>query len=77
MKKSKIILTRDEIRTEYDIIFTINSENYTYIAFRKINDKEKIYFGKVKENSNVFKNVTKKEEKDLILVMSKYTDDKE
>ncbi len=73
MIDNKLVLTVDDVKESYVVLFKVESEDFTYLAFKENKTSDEVYFGKVKETGKVIKNVTKKEEKDLMLVLSKYT----
>lgn len=77
MKESKITLKNEEgKKTVYDILFEVESSDFNYIVYtnKKLdkNGDTVVYFGKYVNGEMIFKNVNKKEEEKLKLILSKF-----
>ncbi|MFI3260217.1 MAG: hypothetical protein R3Y13_00660 [bacterium] len=77
MSKNNITLKNENgKKTVYDVLMTISSDNFEYVIYtnnKKDSDGALIsYFGKYEVGSSIFKNVNKKEEEGLKLILSKF-----
>lgn len=77
MESSKITLKLENGKKQiYNILFEVEGEEYNFIAYtnKKIDKSGAtvVYFGKYEVNEMYFKNVNKKEEEKLKLILNKF-----
>lgn len=77
MENNKITLKQEDGKTMiYNILFEVTMEGYNYVAYtnNKIDKTNStvVYFGKYLESDNILKNINKKEEEKLKLILSKF-----
>lgn len=77
MKESKITLKNEAGKKQvYKILYEVEGEDFFYIVYtnHKIDKTNStiVYFGKYKKEDLILKNVNKKEEEKLKLILSKF-----
>lgn len=77
MKESNITLKFEDGKKQvYNILFEVEGDEFNYIAYtgEKLdkNGLMVVYFGKYKQNQMILKNISKKEEEKLKLILNKF-----
>ncbi len=74
-----IIKSKNGKKSIYDVIIIVSGKDYEYIIYtdnkKNKNGELNVYFAKYKEDLSKIKDVTLKEEKELINILNKFNED--